>query len=204
MAPAHSPLTRADPHPLPNSSPPPHLVICRPGDPASFIRALQRCSDLVALQPIDLALLQRGQGHKAVGLVDKPSLLAGALALDHQMPILQVVGGAKGIGLADAPPQLVVAVVAALGHPMAADLGLHQQVGRIPAQPGLAALLAALVAVLVGLKIQVLVRAQAVIRPPLAGPKRATQPPPGPRTGSADCWPGRRQSALAKRRRSMR
>jgi hypothetical protein len=75
-------------------------------------RQLQRRVNLVAVVPKGPALLQGGPGHKAVRLVDKQhGLMAGKLALHHQIAIPQVMGAAEGIGLADAPAQGVVAIV---------------------------------------------------------------------------------------------
>lgn len=74
-------------------------------------------------------------------------------------------------------PRAVVAVLGDLGDAVAGDLGTGQLVGGVPAQLGVAVLLAALVALdaarqvsmRVVFKMQVLVKAQSVIGHPLAG-----------------------------------
>lgn len=58
-----------------------------------------------------------------------PTGLAGALALQQQVAVPQVVGAAKGVCLANAPAQGVVTVVRGLGDAVAADLGTAQLVG---------------------------------------------------------------------------
>ena len=107
-----------------------------------------------------------------------PTGLAGALALQQQVAVPQVVGAAKGVCLAGATAQGVVAVVAGLGDAVAADLGTAHLVGGVPAQLGVAVLRQAWVglgaadqvAVGVVLKTQVLVGAQSVVGQGLDSP----------------------------------
>lgn len=74
-------------------------------------------------------------------------------------------------------PRAVVAVMGDLGDAVASDLGTGQLVGGVPAQLGVAVLLAALVALdaarqvsmRVVFKMQFLVKAQSVIGHPLVG-----------------------------------
>jgi len=83
--------------------------------------------------PEGLALLHRGQGHKAMQFVDEQhSVLTGTLTLHHQVAVPQLMGGTEGVCLTNAPAQGVVAVVSGLGDAVAADLGTEQLVGCVP------------------------------------------------------------------------
>ena len=143
----------------------PDLVVGGPDDLAEFVGELQRGADLVALVPVGAIVLDGGQGHEAVRLVEEQRLALAAGAVDHQVTVPEVGGGAEGVGLAHAPAQGVIGVAGELGHAVAGDLGLGQAVLGIPGEVGdLVGALAAGGDVAVGVVIeaQVLVDAQAV------------------------------------------